>query len=159
MGQLLSWMRLLLPYSRQGASPATDPLSPVDIAQGAPHPATIAKRFSALTRCGSRAADLAVMHNRCGAGRSQRPSPVGTKVPVPRLHCQTDLRVGKTIMRAKDAWEPATDCAVRSQQTDDERTYTSFTKLRNSWIRARRSRIAKKRVSTLRMAALAIAKE
>ena len=85
--------------------------------------------------------------------------PRGNQGSCPAFDCQTDLRVGKIIMRAKDAWEPATDCAVRSQQTDDERTYTSFTKLRNSWIRARRSRIAKKRVSTLRMAALAIAKE
>ena len=60
--------------------------------------------------------------------------PVGTKVPVPRLHCQTDLRVERTIMRAKDAWERALDCTVRAQQTDDERTYTAFTKL--GWISA-----------------------
>src|SRR5262245_44413758 len=37
---------------------------------------------------------------------------------------------------ARDQWhEDALDCTVRAQQTDDERTYTAVTKLRNSWIR------------------------
>ena len=45
-----------------------------------------------------------------GAGEREnaRSAPVGTKVPVPRLHCQTDVRVGRTIMRAKDAWGSST---------------------------------------------------
>jgi len=67
--------------------------------------------------------------------RENLAAPPGNQGSSPALHCHIDLRVGKAIVRAKDAWERALDCAVRAQQTDNERTYTAFTKLRNSWIR------------------------
>jgi hypothetical protein len=39
------------------------------------------------------------------------------------------------MVRAKDAWERALECAGRAQQVDDQRTCTATTQVRNSWIR------------------------